>query len=92
MRLMSELEMLTSSITSMSWSGKYANSDINLINKLRYWLNQMLQKTEDGVMSLTQTKSLDSAQKGIKRNLEDLLSRDRLTQEKIGIPSGQQFR
>ena len=69
-----------------------SNSDINLINKLRYWLNQMLQKTEDGVMSLTQTKSLDSAQKGIKRNLEDLLSRDRLTQEKIGIPSGQQFR
>ena len=68
------------------------NQDINTVNKLRYWVNQMLTKTEDGIMWLTQPKSLDTAQKGIKRNLEDLLERERKYEEKEHLPSGHEYR
>ena len=68
------------------------NQDINTINKLRYWVNQMLSKTEDGIFHLTQPKSLDCAQKGIKRNLEDLLDRERIFEDKESVPSGHEYR
>ena len=69
------------------------NQDINTINKIRYWINLMLSKTEpDQIMRLTQPISLDNAQKGIKKNLEDLLSRERRLEGKEHQPSGQQYR
>jgi len=68
------------------------NQDINTINKLRFWTNLMLSKTDDNMMCLTQPKNLDTAQKGIKRNLEELLERERKYEEKEPIPSGQEFR
>ena len=69
-----------------------SNQDINTVNKLRYWTNQMLSKTEDGIMWLTQPKQLDTAQKGIRRNLEDLLERERKYEEKEHLPSGHEYR
>ena len=68
------------------------NQDINIVNKLRYWVNKMISKTEDGIMALTQPKNLDDAQKGIKRNLEELLERERNYEEKESLPSGREFR
>merc|ERR1719317_1886543 len=68
------------------------NQDINIVNKLRYWVNKMISKTEDGIMALTQPKNLDDAQKGIKRNLEELLERERTYEEKESLPSGREFR
>ena len=52
----------------------------------------MLSKTEDGIMWLTQPKQLDTAQKGIRRNLEDLLERERKYEEKEHLPSGHEYR
>ena len=48
------------------------NHDVNVINKIRYWMNQMLLKTETGAMYMTLPKHLDAAQKGFKKNLDDL--------------------
>eukprot|EP00092_Neocalanus_flemingeri_P009551 GFUD01010280.1.p1 GENE.GFUD01010280.1~~GFUD01010280.1.p1 ORF type:complete len:1519 (+),score=509.70 GFUD01010280.1:91-4647(+) len=67
------------------------NQDINSVNKLRYWVNQML-STEDHIMCLTQPKKLDLAQKGIKRNLEELLERERKYEEKVPLPAGHEYR
>ena len=50
------------------------NEDLDLVNKIRYWMNVCLSKTEpDQLMRLTQTISLDKAQKGIKEAMEELL-------------------
>ena len=62
------------------------NQDINIVNKLRYWVNKMISKTEDGIMALTQPKNLDDAQKGIRRNLDDLLKKERNYEEKESFP------
>jgi hypothetical protein len=71
---------------------KVTNQDINTVNKLRYWVNQMLRRTDDNIMYLTQPKNLDDAQKGIRRNLEDLLERERKFEEKEHLPAGHEYR
>jgi len=68
------------------------NQDVNIINKIRYWMNQMLLKTETGAMNLTLVKHLDAAQKGFKKNLEDLLGKQRKLIDKTGVPSGHEYR
>ena len=69
------------------------NADLDLINKIRYWMNVCLSKTEpDQLMRLTQTISLDKAQKGIKEALEALLLSEREVVEKDGLPSGREYR
>ena len=67
-------------------------SDITLINKVRFWMNNMMVRSEDGLMQLTQPKHLDAAQKGIKKNLEDLIGRPRKLVEKTCAPSGHEYR
>ena len=69
-----------------------SNGDVNVINKIRYWLNQMMMKSEDGIMHITQPKQLDAAQKGLQKNLVDLLSQERMTQMKTSGPCGREFR
>ena len=68
------------------------NQDVNTINKIRYRINQMLMKTEDGVMNLTLPMLLDTAQKGFKKNLDELLSYPRKRQDKRCLPSGHEYR
>ena len=68
------------------------NTDINIVNKLRFWINKMISKTDDGIMALTQSKNLDDAQKGIERNLNDLLEKERKYEEKESVPSGREYR
>jgi len=68
------------------------NQDINIVNKLRYWVNKMISKSQDGIMALTQPKNLDDAQKGIRRNLEELLKRERKYEQKESLPSGREYR
>ena len=69
------------------------NDDINTINKIRYWINLMLSKTEpDCIMRLTQPIALDQAQKGIKKNLESLLECERRFEEKEHQPMGREYR
>ena len=68
------------------------NSDIDKINKMRYWMNQMMMKTEDGIMHISQPKSLDAAQKGLQRNLLLLLEEARHHEEKVGVPCGHEYR
>merc|ERR1719334_3014550 len=69
------------------------NDDIDTINKIRYWINEMLTKTEpDQIMKLTLPISLDKAQKRIKENLEVLLSRKRRPEEKVYQHPGHQYR
>merc|ERR1719158_843389 len=55
-------------------------------------MNNMMARSEDGLMQLTQPKHLDAAQKGIKRNLEDLVGRQRKLVEKTCAPSGHEYR
>ena len=69
-----------------------SNGDVNVINKIRYWLNQMMMKSEDGVMHITQPKQLDAAQKGLQKNVVDLLNQERVTQTKTSGPCGREFR
>ena len=69
-----------------------SNGDVNIINKIRYWLNQMMMKSEDGVMHITQPKQLDAAQRGLQNNLVALLNQERVTQIKTSGPSGREFR
>lgn len=69
------------------------NEDLDLVNKIRYWMNVCLSKTEpDQLMRLTQTISLDRAQKGIKEALETLLLSERKVVEKEGLSSGREYR
>ena len=59
------------------------NEDLDLVNKIRYWMNVCLSKTEpDQLMRLTQIISLDRAQKGIKEALETLLLSERKVVER----------
>ena len=61
------------------------NEDLDLVNKIRYWMNVCLSKTHpDQIMRLTQPISLDKAQKGIKAAMEALLLEDRKVVEKEG--------
>ncbi len=69
-----------------------SNGDVNQINKIRYWLNQMMMKSEDGIMHITQPKQLDAAQKGIQKQLVDLLNQERMGQIKTSGPCGREFR
>ena len=69
-----------------------SNGDVNMINKIRYWLNQMMMKSEDGIMHITQPQQLDSAQKGIQKYLVDLLNQERMGQIKTSGPCGRDFR
>ena len=69
------------------------NEDLDLVNKIRYWMNVCLSKTQpDQIMRLTQTISLDKAQKGIKEAMEALLLSERRVVEKEGLPSGREYR
>ena len=68
------------------------NGDINYLNKIRYWLNQMLLKTEDGTMMMTQPKKLDEAQKALKSYLEELLMKSRRSTNPEGVPCGHEYR
>ena len=69
------------------------NEDLDLVNKIRYWMNTCLSKTEpDEMMRLTQTISLDKAQKGIKEAMETLLVKEREMVEKEGLSSGMEYR
>ena len=53
----------------------------------------MLAKTEpDQIMRLTQPKALDSAQKGIRAQLEVLFKPERALQEKASLGQGREFR
>ena len=69
-----------------------SNSDINIINKVRFWINQMMVRSEDGLMQLTQPKHLDAAQRGIQRNLDDLFKRERKPVDKTCVPCGHEYR
>ena len=44
-----------------------SNQDISTVNKLRYRINEMLSKTKNDVMCLTQPKLVNMAQKEIKK-------------------------
>ena len=69
------------------------NEDLDLVNKVRYWMNVCLSKTHpDQIMRLTQPISLDKAQKGIKAAMEALLLEDRKVVEKEGLSSGREYR
>ena len=68
------------------------NADVNTVNKIRYWMNQCLSKTDDGTPQLSQPKLLDKAQRGIKRHLEDLFSRERRLEDKEPLPAGRDYR
>ena len=68
-----------------------SNHDITSVNKIRYWLNQMLSKSS-GVMRLTQPVSLDRAQQGIRSSLEELFTRERRLEQKEPLPAGQDYR
>jgi len=69
------------------------NEDLDLVNKIRYWMNVCLSKTEpDQLMRLTQIISLDKAQKGIKEAMEVLLINEKKVVEKEGLPSGREYR
>jgi ATP-dependent RNA helicase TDRD9 len=69
------------------------NQDVNTINKIRYWINQCLSRTEpDEMMRLTQPATLGKAQHGIKNNLEDLFGRERRREEKEALPSRREYR
>ena len=69
------------------------NEDLDLVNKIRYWMNVCLSKTEpDQLMRLTQVISLDKAQKGIKEALEMLLLSERKVVKKEGLSSGREYR
>ena len=69
-----------------------SNGDVNMINKIRYWLNQMMMRSEDGMMHVTQPKQLDAAQRGLQRNIMELLNSERLSQIKTGGPCGREYR
>jgi len=68
------------------------NGDVNLLNKIRFWLNMMLMKSEDGVMHLTQPKQLNEAQQALKKNLLELLDKARRSMEKTGVQCGHEYR
>ena len=69
------------------------NEDLELVNKIRYWMNVCLSKTQpDQMMRLTQTISLDKAQKGIKEAMEGLLLSERKVVEKEGLSTGREYR
>ena len=74
----------------------YVSSCVELLSsslQIRYWINQMLAKTEpDQIMKLTQPKALDSAQKGIRAQLELLFQSERCLQEKASLGQGREFR
>ena len=65
------------------------NKDILLVNNLRFWLNKMMMKTRDGVMVMTQPKALHQAQTEIKKELLELLSRERITVD--SVPSRHEY-
>jgi len=68
------------------------NDDINTINKIRYWINQVLSKSEDGMYGLIKPQTLHKAQSGIKQHLDTLLGKERQFEEKQHLPSGQEYR
>jgi len=47
--------------------------DINNVNKVRYYLNVLLSKGDDGMMTLVKPKALDSAHRQLKGCLKELL-------------------
>jgi len=62
------------------------NDDIDNINRIRFWMNYMLSKSEpDQILHLTQPIKLDKAQKGIKSALENLMDVERVLEEKESI-------
>jgi len=66
--------------------------DITLINKLRYWMNQVLSKSEDGVYGLMKPTTLLQAQNGIMQHLKTLLNKKRDFVAKQALPPGQEHR
>ena len=69
------------------------NEDVNTINKVRYWMNQCLSKTDpDQLVRLGQPAVVRKAQQGVKKCLEELMGRDRLQKEKEPLPSRKEHR
>ena len=60
--------------------------------RLRICLNRMLMKSHDGMMLMTQTKSLLSTQRNIKLCLESLLEKERRPEEISVPPVNQNYR
>ena len=69
------------------------NEDVNTINKVRYWINQCLSKTDpDQLVRLAQPAVVRKAQEGVKKCLEELMGRDRAQKEKEPLPSRKEHR
>ena len=69
-----------------------AYKDLDLVNKICYWMNVCLSKTElDQLMLLTQTITLEKAQKGTEEAMEAMLLCERKVVEKEGLSSGRKF-
>ena len=70
-----------------------SNEDVNTINKVRYWINQCLSKTDpDQLVRLGQPALVQKAQEGVKKCLEELVGRDRSLKEKEPLPSRKEYR
>jgi len=68
------------------------NEDINMINQIRREVNKMMEKTKDNILTMTQPRSLDNAQKAIRKNLLELMSKERRYEEKEPSPVGHDYR
>ena len=69
------------------------NEDVNTINKVRYWMNQCLSKTDpDQLVRLGQPAVVQKAQQGVKKCLEELMGRDRSLKEKEPLLSRREYR
>ena len=63
-----------------------------MINHIRREVNKMMEKTKDNILTMTQPRSLDNAQKAIQKNLLELLSKERRYEEKEPSPVGHDYR
>ena len=63
-----------------------------MINHIRREVNKMMEKTKDDILTMTQPRSLDKAQKAIQKNLLELMSKERRYEEKEPSPVGHDYR
>ena len=67
--------------------------DVDRINKIRYYMNLALSRTEpDLELRLGQAAAMYSVQRGVKKNLEELVGRERGLVEKEGLPGRKEHR
>jgi len=64
--------------------------DVNNVNKVRYYINSLLSKGDDGMMTLVKPKALDSAHRNLKSCLNSLLHVERKHKEQTH--HGKEFR